>query len=124
MICKVCFKPVIRRSLLDYLSDYTVCKTCEVLEQKSAYIEHIPFFKSLLKIIMFPESQKEPVEAYTLHHICETYFIHLNLDLDDDTLILMLALHLEDTFYKRAYLTLDNIERITALERYLILLIH
>lgn len=118
MICKCCFKKIIRRHLLDYLSDTTMCHACEHIETSSHTREKIPFFNTLLEISMFPLSHPDIADAYTLYHQVEVPYLKLDFNWDDAVLVLVISLHLDLTFYTHSFLTLNDVERLTKLERF------
>jgi hypothetical protein len=118
MICQVCFQNVIRKHLLDYLTDVTTCESCQSLEKKPKHFEKIPFYHTLLEIASFHDVSKNQREAYTLYHALNQLFMPLDLEKNEEVLVLMLSLHLEDTFYVSHYLRLEHVQKIIDLERY------
>lgn len=117
MICRMCLKPVIRKQLLDFFYDLTLCDTCIRLKEKALNQEKIPFFNHLLTVSHFPKEAYLFTEAYALEASLKKLWVSLPFEAADEILGLFITLHLEDVFYLKTYLTLDHVQKLTDLER-------
>ena len=112
MICPVCLKEKIRRTLTDFLLAQKVCLICEKELKRPLDINEIPFYQGMLKLIYTHQRTPGLEPKLFLHELKHSHVIYIKDSFKQmaEGMYLNIVLNREGIIFLHHFLTLDDLE--------------
>jgi hypothetical protein len=112
MVCPVCLKEKIRRTLTDFLMAQKVCLICEKEMKRPLDIKEIPFYQGMLKLIYTHQRTPGLEQKLFLHELKHSNVTYIKDPFKEMTeaMYLNIVLNREGIIFLYHFLTLDNLE--------------